>query len=64
MANDINLIKADQPIKHGTSIVKCSRTGVTSVRNTDVINTPVIADIQAKYDTRYDDLGYYFNRPI
>lgn len=60
MANDVQLIKSENPIKHGSSVIYSAKTGLVSVRNADVFNTPLIADIQSKYDTRYDDLGYYF----
>jgi hypothetical protein len=47
-------------LKNGTAIVTCSNTGKYSVLNTYVKNTPVIADIESKYDNRFDDPSYYY----
>jgi len=61
MANDINRIDIGAEIKHGTVVVGCLPTGPTDkFKNNDhVSNKPVIADIQAKYDARFDDPRYY-----
>lgn len=60
MANDINKIISANPIKNGTTLVSCTRTGRYSKLETYVKNSPVITDIQAKYDTRFDDPAYYY----
>jgi hypothetical protein len=61
MANDIERIDTGAAIKNGTAIVGCLPTGPTSsLKNNDhVSNKPVIADIQAKYDARFDEPRYY-----
>jgi hypothetical protein len=48
-------------IKHGTIVVSTKPTGSTPEDkiNTYVSNKPVIADIEAKYDGRFDDPSYY-----
>lgn len=65
MANDIQLAISGYPIKNGTLVVTCGRTGfpaapATIVYNKNVSNTPVLTDIQAKYDYRFDDPRYYY----
>lgn len=60
MANDIQLCINGNVIKNGTSVVSCTRTGEYSVLDTYVKNTPVIADIEAKFDQRFDDPSYYY----
>lgn len=60
MSNDINKAIVANPIKNGTSIVTCSKTGQYSTLNTYVSNSPTISDIQSKYDNRFDDPSYYF----
>lgn len=61
MANDITLAIDTNPIKNGTTLVQCKVTGFSSndTYNQYVKNTPVIDDIQAKYDNRFDDPSYY-----
>lgn len=59
MANDIVKAINSNNIKNGTIIVSCTFTGEYSTINTYVTNTPTINDIQDKYDTRFDDIGYY-----
>ena len=60
MANDIQKSVSANEIKNGSAVVSCTFTGEYSVLNTYVKNTPVIADIQAKYDARFDDPSYYY----
>lgn len=60
MANDINKIISANPIKNGTTLVYCTKTGQTNVLNNSVKNTPTINDIQSKYDERFDDPAYYY----
>lgn len=62
MAIDIVLAISGQPIKNGTSIVSCSRTGEYSTINTYVNNKPTIDTIDNKYDTRFDDPSYYYGK--
>lgn len=59
MANDIRVAVSGQPIKHGVAVISTTRTGEYETLDTYVFNTPVIADIQAKYDARFDDPRYY-----
>lgn len=59
MANDILVSKSGQAIKNGTAVVSCTRTGEFSNIDTYVLNTPAIADIQSKYDARFDEIRYY-----
>lgn len=62
MANDIKKILSSNPIKNGTSVVGCKKTGFSSndLLNTYVLNTPTITDIESKYDNRFDDPSYYY----
>lgn len=62
MANDINKAISANPIKNGTTVVSCKRTGLSAndLLNTSVKNTPTISDIEAKYDNRFDDPAYYY----
>jgi hypothetical protein len=61
MANDVQKSILANPIKNGTIIVSTQPTGPTAKDkiNTYVSNKPVIADIEAKYDGRFDDPSYY-----
>ena len=59
MANDITVAVSGEPIKNGTVVVTTSTTGQYSKLDTYVLNTPAIAAIQSKYDTRFDDPRYY-----
>ena len=60
MTNDIGLSKSDQAIKHGTFVVAPSPfTNSFQYQNVNVYNKPVISDIEAKYDNRFDDITYY-----
>lgn len=60
MANDITKAISSNELKNGTTIVTCSLTGNYSLLNTYVKNTPSLADIEAKYDNRFDDPSYYY----
>lgn len=53
MAIDIVKSKVANPIKNGTLVVSCSKTGNYSLSNLHVSNLPVIADIENKYDNRF-----------
>lgn len=63
MANDIQKSISSEDIKNGTIVVTTQPTGPTDKDkiNTYVSNKPVIADIEAKYDDRFDDLDYYIS---
>ena len=60
MTNDINKIISANPIKNGTTVVSCLRTGEYSTLETYVKNTPTIVNIENKYDNRFDDPSYYY----
>jgi len=59
MANDIQAAVSGVVVKNGTALVSCTRTGEYSTIDTYVQNTPTIADIESKYDTRFDEPRYY-----
>lgn len=58
MADDIQAIVSGVSINHRNIVVNIPGTGY-QVLDDYVIHTPVIANIQSKYDTRFDDKGYY-----
>lgn len=60
MANDINKAILANPIKNGTTLVSCTKTGEYSTLESYVKNSPTITDIQNKYDDRFDDPSYYY----
>ena len=60
MANDIVLSIDSNPIKNGSLVYGCSRTGIFQTKDTYVSNKPTIADIESKYDHRFDDPSYYY----
>lgn len=60
MANDITKAISANPLKNGTLLVSCTRTGEYSLSNAYVKNTPTITDIESKYDNRFDDPSYYY----
>jgi hypothetical protein len=53
MANDISVAVNGQSIKNGTLVVSSTVTGEYSINNSNVKNTPVIGDIEDKYDNRF-----------
>jgi hypothetical protein len=61
MANDIQKSISSEDIKNGTIVVSTKPTGPTAKDkiNTYVSNKPEIADIEAKYDDKFDDITYY-----
>ena len=59
MANDIVKAKSANAIKNGSALVSVNKSGTSETENTYVKNTPALSDIQAKYDTRFDDPRYY-----
>jgi hypothetical protein len=60
MANDITKAISANVLKNGTLLVSCTRTGEYSLSNTYVKNTPMLSDIESKYDNRFDDPSYYY----
>ena len=60
MANDINKAISANPIKNGSALVSCTKTGEYSTLDSSVKNSPTISDIQSKYDSRFDDPAYYY----
>jgi len=60
MANDIIKSKSGEAIKNGTIVTTCSFTGNYKTINSYVNNSPVITDIQSKYDEKFDDPSYYY----
>lgn len=60
MANDIQAAVSGVVIKNGSALVSCTKTGEYSILDTYVQNSPTIADIQNKYDARFDDPSYYY----
>ena len=61
MANDIIEAVGANDIKNGTVVVTVPPTGPrANLKNSDhVTNLPNISQIQAKYDTKFDDPRYY-----
>lgn len=53
MAIDIVKSKVANPIKNGTLVVSCSKTGNYSLSNLHVSNLPTITDIENKYDNKF-----------
>jgi len=53
MANDINKAISANQIKNGTTVVTTTVTGKYSTVDTYAQNTPIINDIEAKYDNRF-----------
>lgn len=53
MAIDIIKSKVANPVKNGTLLVSCSKTGKYSLSNLYVSNLPTITDIENKYDNRF-----------
>lgn len=60
MSYDIEKSISANPVKNGSIVVSCTRTGEYSLLNTYVKNVPDIEDIKNKYDNRFDDLSYYW----
>jgi len=60
MANDITVAISGNDIKNGTLIVSATMTGEYSLSNVYVNNSPTLAEIESKYDDRFDDPSYYY----
>lgn len=58
---DVTLADTGEPIKNGTLVI-CDKLGNKKTIDTYVKNTPAIADIELKYDTRFDDPSYYYGK--
>lgn len=59
MANDIALANTGNPIQHGTAILYVDKLGNKQTNTVYTYNKPIIADIENKYDNRFDDPRYY-----
>lgn len=59
MAYDIYLANSSNAINNGSSIVYADKLGNTKILTDHALNTPSIAEIQDKYDDRFDDIAYY-----
>lgn len=59
MANDIALANSGNPIQHGTAIIYADKLGNIKSNTVYTYNKPVIAEIESKYDNRFDDPRYY-----
>lgn len=61
MANDIIKAINGNDIKNGTVVVGCLPTGSSdNLKNDDVVsNEPSMADIESKYDAKFDHPRYY-----
>lgn len=57
---DVTVAKSGIDIKNGTIVLSATETGYYYTIDTYVIRIPTIADIQFKWDTRFDDYYYYF----
>lgn len=64
MANDIQAAVSGVVVKNGTIVVTTTFTGENSKIDTYVSNKPTIADIEAKYDDRFDDPSYYYGTSL
>lgn len=53
MSNEADYAKSGQPIKNGTAVVTCNKTGNYSVDNIAVINTPTLDTFQTKWNNRF-----------
>jgi hypothetical protein len=60
MAIDIITAIPLNPIKNGTLVTQCSRTGAYKTSDIYVQNYPTIGDIESKYDLRFDNPSYYY----
>jgi hypothetical protein len=60
MANDITVAVSGQPIQNGSCVVYTNKQGNEQSLDTYVKNTPIIEDIQDKFDERFDDPSYYY----
>ena len=61
MTIDIQTCIATESINHGSVVVSIQPTGTTSshILDKNALHTPLIADIESKYDNRFDDPSYY-----
>jgi hypothetical protein len=59
MANDISKSINTNDIKNGSVVSIYSKSHFYQ-QNDYVQNKPSMNDIESKYDTRFDDVGYYF----
>lgn len=47
-------------VKNGTSVTTTTVTGRYSKLDTYVSNAPAVADVETKYDVKFDDPSYYY----
>lgn len=59
MANDIVASISGNPVKNGSAIIYANKLGGIITNNVYVSTKPTIANIEAKYDARFDDPRYY-----
>jgi len=62
MATDISVIASGLPIKTGDIVCSTQKTGYSSTLDVSKDTESSIADIQSKYDIRFDDIVYYLPR--
>ena len=53
MSNDIDVAVSNQPIKNGSIVMSTTVTGESTINDLYANNTPVIGDIEDKYDNRF-----------
>ena len=54
-----NATPDSETIKNATTVVNCYRTGAYNLSNATYQKTVTYNAIEAKYTSRFDDLGYY-----
>lgn len=60
MTNDIILSLSSNEIRNGSVITNCRPNGSFFVRSERAVTKPLIAEIENKYDNRFDDPSYYY----
>jgi hypothetical protein len=50
---DIQILDETKPIKNGTALISCTKTGYYQTYDRFVSNLPIIEDIQDKYGYRF-----------
>lgn len=53
MNNEAAYAKNNQPIKNGTAVVTCTKTGNYSINNLSVTNLPTLDSFQTKWNGRF-----------
>jgi hypothetical protein len=62
MATDISVIASGLPIKTGNIVCSTQETGYSSTLDVSKDTELLIANIESKYDARFDDIVYYLPR--